>query len=63
MQFTSADPCRMRGTEGVGTVELVHVGGLLRMDHDSLLVHVWRSVGDELTGKGELDMRLVRSGT
>ena len=53
----------MRGTEGVGTVELVHVGGLLRMDHDSLLVHVWRSVGDELTGKGELDMRLVRSGT
>ena len=46
MQFTSADPCRIKGTEGVGTVELVYVGRLLRMDDDSLLVHVWRSVGD-----------------
>ena len=44
--MTSADPCKIRGTEGVRTVELVYVGRLLRMDDDSLLVHVWRSVGD-----------------
>ena len=61
--MTSADLCRMRGTEGEGTVELVYVGRLLRMDDDSLLVHVERSVGDEFTGKGELDMWLVRPGT
>ena len=46
VQVTSADPCRIKRTEGVGTVELVNVGRLLRMDDDSLLVHVWRSVGD-----------------
>ena len=38
--MTSAVSCRMRGLEGVGTVELVYVGGLLRMDGDSLLVSV-----------------------
>ena len=61
--MTSADLCRMRGTEGEVTVELVYVGRLLRMDDDSLLVHVGRSVGDEFTGKGELDMWRVRPGT
>ena len=47
----------------MGTVELVYVGGLLRVGDDSLLVPVWRSVGDELTGEGESDMWLVRAGT
>ena len=42
--MTSADSSRMREIEGVGTVELVHVGGLFRMGGDSLLVPVWRWV-------------------
>ena len=42
----------MRGIEGVRTVELVYVGGLLRMGVSSLLLPVWRSVGDGFTGKG-----------
>ena len=58
----SADSCRMRGIEGVGTVELMYVGGLLRMGGGSLLVLVWRSVGDGFTDKGELDMWLVKAG-
>ena len=58
----SADSCRMRGIEGVGTVELMYVGGLLRMGGGSLLVLVWRSVGDGFTGQGELDMWLVKAG-
>ena len=40
------DSCRMRRIEGVGTTELVYVSGLLRMGGDSLLLPVWRSVGD-----------------
>ena len=36
----SADSCRIRVIESVGTVELVYVGGLLRMGGDSLLVPV-----------------------
>ena len=36
--MASADSCRMRGIEGVGTVELVFVGGLLRMGGNSLPV-------------------------
>ena len=36
--MTSADSCRMRGVEDMGTVELLYVGGLLRMGDDSLLV-------------------------
>ena len=52
MQVTSADSCRMGGVEGVGMVELVYVGGLLRMGDDSLLAPVWGSVGDRFTGKG-----------
>ena len=50
--MTSADSCRMGGVEGVGMVELVYVGGLLRMGDDSLLAPVWGSVGDRFTGKG-----------
>ena len=56
VQVTSADYCRMREKEGVGMVELVNVGRLLRMGGDSLLLPVWRSVGGGFTGKGELDV-------
>ena len=52
MQVTSTDSCRMRRIDGVGTVELVFVGGPLRMGDDSLLVPVWRNVGDGFTGRG-----------
>ena len=45
----------MREIEGVATVDLVYVGGLLRMGGDSLLLPVWRSVGGGFTGKGELE--------
>ena len=50
--MTSADSCRKRGIEGLRMVKL-YVGGLLRVGKDSLLVPVWRSVGDGFTGKGE----------
>ena len=56
MEVQSAESCRMRGTEGLVMVELVYVGGLLKMGGDSLLLLVWRSVGDRFTGKGELDV-------
>ena len=42
--------------EGVGMVELRFAGGLLRMGDDSLLLPVWRSVGDGFTGKEESDV-------
>ena len=58
VQVTSADSCRTRKIEGVGTVELVCVGGLLRMSSESLLL-VWKSVGGGFTGKGELDVWVV----
>ena len=61
--MASADSCRMRGIEDVGMVELVFVGGMLWMGGDSLLVPVWRSVRDGFTGKGELDVWVVRAGT
>ena len=61
--MTSADSCRMRGIEGLRMVKLTYVGGLLRMGKDSLLVPVWRSVGDGFTGNGESDVWLVRAGT
>ena len=54
--MTSADACRMKRIEEVGTVEMVYVGGMLRMGYDSLLVPVWRSVADGFTGKFESDM-------
>ena len=50
---TSAGSYRTGEIEVVGTVVLVCVGGLLRMGGESLLLLVWRSVGGELTGKGE----------
>ena len=53
---TSADPCRTSKIEGVGLVELVGVGGLLRISYESLLLPVWRHVGSRLTGKGGLDV-------
>ena len=61
--MTLADYCRLRRTEDMRMVELVYVGGLPRIGDDSLLVPVWRSVGDGFTGKGESDMWLVRTGT
>ena len=44
---TSAGSSRTggRGVEGVGAVELVCVGRLLRMGGESLLLPVWSSVG------------------
>ena len=45
----------------MGTVELVWVGELLRMSGESLLLPVWRSVGGGFTGKGELDVLVVRA--
>ena len=63
MQVMSADSCRMRVIEGVRMVGLVHVGEMLRMDGYSLLVPVWRFVGDGFTGKGESDVWVVRAGT
>ena len=59
----SVDLRRTREIEGVGTVELVCVGGLLRMSGESLLLSVWRSVGSGFTGKGELDVWVVRAVT
>ena len=61
--MTSADSCRTRETEGVETVELVCVGGLLRMSAESLLLPVWRSVGSGFTDKRELDVWMVRAVT
>ena len=44
----------------MGTVELVCVGGLLRIGGESLLLPVWRSIGGGLTKKEELGAWLVR---
>ena len=44
-------------------MELVCVGGLLRMSGKSLLLSVWRSVGSGFTGKVELDVWIVRAVT
>ena len=41
VQVASADSCRTKEIEGVGTVELVCVGGLLRMGGESFLLPVW----------------------
>ena len=53
VMVTSAGSCRTGKIEGVGAVELVCVGRLLRMDGESLLLLVWRSVGGGFTAKGE----------
>ena len=56
--MTSADSCRTRKIEVVGTAELVCVGGLLRISCEPLLL-VWKSVGGGFTGKGELNVWVV----
>ena len=48
---TSGGCCRTGEVEGVGTVELVCVGGLLRVGGESLLLPVWGSVGGGSMGK------------
>ena len=50
----------MRGIAGVGTVELVYLGGLLEVGGDSFLLPMWRSVGGEFSGKRESDVQVVR---
>ena len=59
----SVDPRRTREIEDVGTVELVCVGGLLRMTSESLLLSVWKSVGSGFTGKGEFNFWVLRTVT
>ena len=59
----SANSCRTGEIAGMGTMELVCVGGLLRMGGKSLLLPVWRSVGGGFNGKGELDAWVVRTVT
>ena len=59
----SAVSCRMKEIEDVGMVKPVYIGGLLRVGSDSLLMHVWRSVGDGFTGKGESDIWVVMKRT
>ena len=44
--------CRMKETDGVEMVQMVYVGRPLMVGSDSLLLPVWRSVGDGFTGKG-----------
>ena len=61
LQVTSVDSCRLRKNEGVGTVVLVYVGGLLRMGDNSLTLSACRSVGDGFTGKGKSDGWVVRT--
>ena len=39
----------------------MYAGGLFRMGSDSLLMPVWRSVRDGLSGKGESDVRVVNN--
>ena len=48
--------CRMKEIQGVRTIKLVDVGGVLRMGSDLLLMSVWRSIGDGFTGKGDSDV-------
>ena len=62
-QVTSADSCRMKEIEGVGTVELMYIGRLLRMGCDSLLMPLCGSVGGGFTGKEESNVWVVRAGT
>ena len=48
----SSDSCRMGEVEGVGMVELVCVGRLLRMGCDSFVMPVCGSVGSGEPGSG-----------
>ena len=49
----------MKEIDNVEIVQMVYVGRLLMVGGDSLLLPVWRSVGDGFTGKGESDMWVV----
>ena len=53
VMVTSAGSYRTGEVEGVGAVELVCIGRLLKMGCESLLLPVWRSVRGGFTGKGE----------
>ena len=53
----------MKEIEVVGMVQLVYIGRPLRMGSDSLLMPVWKSVGDGFTGKREADVWVIRTGT
>ena len=57
--MTSADSWRIGEIEGVGMVELVYVGKLLRMGCDSLLMPECGSVG----GGGSLSAEWATMGT
>ena len=61
--LTSAGSCSTGEVEGVGTVELVCVGELLRMGGESLSLPVWKSVKGGFTSKGELDAWVIRAVT
>ena len=63
VHVASADSSKMRGIGGVGTMEPVLYGRRLWMGGGSVLVPVWRSLGDGFTGKGELDLWVARAGT
>ena len=63
VMVTSAGSCRTGQVEVVGTVELVCVGGLLRMGGESLLLPRWKSIGGGFIGKRELDAWVVRAVT
>ena len=49
--MASADSWRIRGIKGVRIIKLVLHGVLLWMGGDTVLVSVWRSIGDGFTGK------------
>ena len=57
----SASSCSIGEVEDVGAVELVCVGGLLRMGGESLPLSVWRSVRGGFNGKEELDAWVFRT--
>ena len=61
--MTLTDSFRRGEIDAVKTVELVYVGRLFRKGCGSLLMPVCGSVGGGFTGKGELDVRVVRAGT
>ena len=63
MIVKSGDSCRTGEVEGVGTVELVCVGELLKMGGESLLLPLWGSIGGGFTGNEELDAWVVRTVT
>ena len=59
----SVDLPRAREIEGMRTVELVCVDGLLRMSGKSLLLSMWRSIGNRFSGKEDFDVWVVRAVT